>query len=72
MFVFMINFVGGGFDPHSGRRVVSLSKTHLLSKSTGNKYPGSDMTEKLLTGTLSKNETKNSFVFCLINYAECY
>ena len=26
----------GGFDPHSGRRVVSLSKRHLLSKSTGN------------------------------------
>ena len=25
----------GGFDPHSGRRV-SLSKIHLLPKSTGN------------------------------------
>ena len=27
---------GRGFDPHSGRRVVSLSKTHLPPKSTGN------------------------------------
>ena len=27
---------GLGFDPHSGRRVVSLSKIHLPPKSTGN------------------------------------
>ena len=27
---------GRGFDPHSGRRVVSLSKIHFLPKSTGN------------------------------------
>ena len=27
---------GKGFDPHSGRRVVSLSKKHLPSKSTDN------------------------------------
>ena len=27
---------GRGFDPHSGRRVVSLNKTHLLPNSTGN------------------------------------
>ena len=27
---------GRGFDPHSGRRVVSLSKAYLLPKSTGN------------------------------------
>ena len=26
----------GGFDPHTGRRVVSLSKIHLPPKSTGN------------------------------------
>ena len=26
----------GGFDPHSGLRVVSLSKIHYLQKSTGN------------------------------------
>ena len=27
---------GPGFGPHSGRRVVSLSNTYLLLKSTGN------------------------------------
>ena len=27
---------GQGFDPHSGRRVVSLSKIHIPPKSTGN------------------------------------
>ena len=27
---------GRGFMPHSGNRVVSLSKAHLLPKSTGN------------------------------------
>ena len=27
---------GRGFEPHSGRRVVSLSKTYLPPKSTGN------------------------------------
>ena len=27
---------GRGFDPHSGRRVVSLSNLHLLPKSTDN------------------------------------
>ena len=27
---------GRGFEPHSGRRVVSLSKTYLHLKSTGN------------------------------------
>ena len=26
----------GGFDPHSGHHVVSLSKIHLPPKSTGN------------------------------------
>ena len=47
---------GRGFDPHSGRRVVSLSKIHLLPKSTGYTQ---DMTEKLhlFTGQ-KKNETK--------------
>ena len=29
---------GRGFDPHSGRRVVSLSKIHLPPKSTGNTH----------------------------------
>ena len=27
---------GRGFDPHSGHRVVSLRKTHLPPRSTGN------------------------------------
>ena len=27
---------GRGFEPHSGRRVVSLSKTYLPQKTTGN------------------------------------
>ena len=46
----------GGFDPHSGRRVVSFSKIHVHlppKKSTGNTQEAvalSDMTEKLLTG----------------------
>ena len=44
---------GRGFDPHSGRRVVSLSKIHLPHKKYW-LYPGSGgsvhMTEKLLTG----------------------
>ena len=29
-------FRGRGFEPHSGRRVVSLNKTYLPPKSTGN------------------------------------
>ena len=54
---------GRGFKPHSGRRVVSLSKTYLPPKSTGNTQEAvapSNMTEKLFTGTLSikPNETK--------------
>ena len=44
---------GRRIDPHSGSRVVSLSKTHLLPKSTG-------YTKEALTGTLSKNETKRN------------
>ena len=60
-----------GFDPHSGRRVVSLSKIHLPPKSTGNTQKvitrkqllRLDRAEKLLTGTLSKtkgNEMKST------------
>ena len=45
----------GGFDPHSCRRVVSLSKIHSPPKSTVN----TDMTEKLFTGTLSKKRNEN-------------
>ena len=46
-----------GFDPHSGRRVVSLSKIHLPPKSTGNTQEAVAPSQ-LFTGTLSKNETK--------------
>ena len=51
-------------DPHSDRCVVSLSKVHLPSKSTQviprKRWLCPDMTEKLFTGTLSKNETKRN------------
>ena len=42
-----------GFDPHSGRRVVFFSKTHLLPKITGNTQEA--VAETLFTGMLSKN-----------------
>ena len=46
----------GGFYPHSGRRVVSLSKIHLPPKkvlviNTQKGLLRPNMTEKLLTGT---------------------
>ena len=45
---------GRGFDPHSGRRVVSLSKIHLPPKKVlvipRKRWLHPDMTEKLLTG----------------------
>ena len=46
---------GRGFDPHSGRRVVSLGKIHLppikILVIPRKRWPRPDMTEKLLTGT---------------------
>ena len=46
---------GRGFDPHSGRRVVSLSKIHLPPNKElvipRKRWLRPDMTEKLLTGT---------------------
>ena len=46
---------GRGFDPHSGRRVVSLSKIHLLPQKVlvipRKWWLRPKMTEKLLTGT---------------------
>ena len=46
---------GRGFDPHSGRRLVSLSKIHLPPKKVlvirRKWWLRPDMTEKLLTGT---------------------
>ena len=43
---------GRGFEPHSGRRVVSLSKTYLLVIPR-KRWLRPNMTEKLFTGTLS-------------------
>ena len=64
---------GRGFDPHSGHRVVSLSKTHLPPKSTGNTQEEGlrpNMTEKLFTGTLrikSTNQpTRWDAAFCSV------
>ena len=46
---------GRGFDPHSGRRVVFLSKIHLSPKNVlvihRKRWLRLDMTEKLLTWT---------------------
>ena len=47
-----------GFDPHRRHRVVSFSKTHKLPTVLGKpreSWLRSDMTEKLLTETLSLN-----------------
>ena len=54
---------GQGFEPRSGRRVVSLSKTYLSPKKVlvipRKRWLRPNMTEKLFTGTLSikPNET---------------
>ena len=47
---------GRGFDPHSGRRVVSLSKIDAFTSQKvlvipRKRWLRSDMTEKMLTGT---------------------
>ena len=47
---------GRGFEPHSGRRVVSLSKTYLPPKVLvipRKRWLRPNMTEKLFTGTLN-------------------
>ena len=49
---------GPGFDPNKRHRVVSLSKTHKLPTELvkpRKRWLHPDMTEKLLTGTLSLN-----------------
>ena len=56
-------FRGRGFDPHSGRRVVSLRKTYLPPKVLvipRKRWLHPNMTEKLFTGMLSikPNQTK--------------
>ena len=52
---------GPGFEPHKRHRVVSLSKAHLLPTvlvKPRKRWLRPDMTEKLLTGTLSLNTNK--------------
>ena len=56
---------GPGFEPHKRHRVVSLSKAHLLPTvlvKPRKRWLRPDMTEKLLTGTLSLNTNKQTFV----------
>ena len=64
---------GRGFEPHSGRRVVSLSKTYLPPPPPQKKkkkvlviprkrWLRPDMTEKLLTGTLSIKPNQKQIV----------
>ena len=54
--------IGRGFDPHSGRCVVSLEQDTFTSQKVlvipRKRWLHPDMTEKLFTGTLSKNENK--------------
>ena len=62
---------GRGFDPHSGRCVVSLSKIHLPPKVLvipRKRWLRPDMTEKLFTGMLSKNETKQKLLNVTLEY----
>ena len=47
---------GWGFNPRSGHRVVSLSKIHLLPKSTCHTLEAG-LRPDMTTGMLSKNET---------------
>ena len=50
---------GRGFDPHSGRRVVSLSKIYLSPKITGYTQEAEAPSRhdlKMFTGTLSKTK----------------
>ena len=59
-----------GFDPRPGRCVVSLSKRHLLPKILvipRNSWLRLNMTEKLFTRTLNKNQNKNKTAFFLLN-----
>ena len=56
---------GPGFEPHKRHRVVSLSKAHLLPTvlvKPRKRWLRPDMTEKLLTGTLSLNTNKSLWI----------
>ena len=50
---------GRGFEPHSGRRVVSLSKIQVLVMPR-KRWLRPDMTEKLLTGAQRLNPNKQT------------
>ena len=63
---------GRGFEHHSGRRVVSLSKTYLPPKVhvlviPRKRWLHPNMTEKLFTGTLSIKPNQNSVPLKYIN-----
>ena len=63
---------GRGFEPHSDRRVMSLSKTYLPPKSTcipRKRWLRPNMTEKLFTGTFSikPNKKKTNIVHAPCN-----
>ena len=61
---------GPGFEPHKRHRVVSLSKAHLLPTvlvKPRKRWLRPDMTEKLLTGTLSLNTNKQTKRFIMFS-----
>ena len=58
---------GRGFEPHLGRRVVSLSKIYIYPPKVlvipRKRWLRPNMAEKLFTGTLSFKQTKNNICF---------
>ena len=61
---------GREFEPHSGRRVVSLNKTYLPPKVLvipRKRWLRPNMTEKMFTGTLSirKKQHKKNMYTCI-------
>ena len=60
----MVNALDSGFRGRGSNRVVSLSKAHLLPKSSGNtrkRWLRPNMTEKLFTWTLRINQLTNVY-----------
>ena len=67
--------MGPGFDPHRRHRIVSLSKTHLLPTvlvKPKKSWHRPDMTETLLTGTLSLNTNIPMFIFVSFFHMNSY
>ena len=65
---------GRGLEPHSGRRVVTLSKTYLPPKVLvipWKRWLRPNMTEKLFTGTLSFKQTKTACMHMIPNATLC-